>query len=287
MYFATEIQALLLIQPPVHQPSLQIIQKKAYSGNTKNKVYSVENAITSFYSILTTMESLSLPLSLSDISIPYINPSSIQLRYQENLEENSIERWAYLSDNRDYEEAFESLMDDLSKSTVNTSTIPQFYTDSGYSFSGTKSQSRVCVNQRIAVSFSIQNPLNEPLSIQSMQLQVSDKEANVEVSTDSMDLQPFETKTVTLFVTPKKPTTFIIKGVTFMISPSITITQALSLPKFRLNSTPSQRRRIEYGISQRMTVNVIPAHGVVACKVCLMNDDLFVDGRIQRHPFPI
>lgn len=267
MYFGTEVQSLLLIQEPVHQPSLQIIQKKVYSGNTKNKVYSIENAITSFYSIMSAMESLSLPLSLSDLSIPYINPSSIQLQYQENLEEDNFERWAYLSDNRDYEEAFESLMDSLSKSTINTSAIPQFYTDCGYSFSGTKPHSRVSVNQIIAVSFSIQNPLSELLSIKSMQLEVSDNGMNVEVSTDSMDLQPFETRNVTLFVTPKKPATFIIKGVTFMISPNITITQALSLPKFRLNRTPSHRRQVEYGVSQRMTFDVIPCHGVVGCTV--------------------
>lgn len=258
---------------PVHRPSLQLVQKWAYFVDDTNRVFCAENGISNFMAVLGNLDAAGIPASLDDLSVPYILPRSVDLRYQENAGKDEIQDWAFLSENREYEERFDPLMDQLRRSDVNSSQLSPL-------LESTKSHSRVNVNQSIAVSFTLQNPLNETLSIQEMKLQVTEPEA-VSLQSLRFEMKPFEVKKVTLFASPIIPISFTIKGVFFSLSPTISFTQSLSLPRIRLNRTLSQRQCPTYAQSHRLTVDVLPTNIAASCEVHVLSFHDSIDERIR------
>ena len=155
--------------------------------NDQNQVFSTESSLPSFSTFLQARNSLSNSFSYTDLCIPFILPSSIKLQYQENFGDEIIQSWAYLSDNREYEDAYAPLIEAISKSSINSRGIPQFNDCCSYSINETKGNSCIQINQKLAVSFQVQNPLNEELSILEMKLLSSMNEEMMEDIANKFD----------------------------------------------------------------------------------------------------
>lgn len=235
--------------------------------NDQNQVFSTESSLPSFSSFLQARESLSNTFSYTDLCIPFILPSSIKLQYQENLADEMIQSWSYLSDNREYEDAYAPLIEAISKSSINSRGIPQFNECCSYSMNETKGNSYIQVHQKIAVSFQVQNPLNEKLSILEMKLLSSMNEEMMEVSKEKLELLPFEQKTVSLTISSKQTSSFTITGVSFLLSNQITLSQPLKLPPYRLNTTMKQRRNLTYGVNNRLNIDILSTSLPISIKV--------------------
>ena len=225
---------------------MQRIQKAVYSVDDPFTRFDSESAISNFLSILSSMASIGMSMAFSSLSIPFIFAESIEVRAQQNAGDEQVSQWAlvYPTTPSSVNAAFERLFDGLERCDLPVSKDAV--------------RAKVHVNQMLAVRLKLQNPLRESLSIQQVRLKVSCPEDALEITPVQCELQPLEIKTITLFVKPKIPTLFEIEEVTFFISPTISFTHPLTLPKQRLNHTLQQRRQTVYAPPQKLILTVTP-----------------------------
>ena len=250
MYLSYDIQTLLLQTEPARAEAVQHILNLVYSAPNQFTRFDSETAISNFLSILSSMASVGMSMAFDSLSIPLIFPESIQVRAQQNIGEEQVSRWAVVVPTPSV--CSETGLDRLERCDLPVSKETL--------------RARVFVNQTLALCLTLQNPLRESLSIQQVSLNVSCAEA-LEVSPLQCDLQPLEIKTITLFIKLKIPTTFEIEGITFYISPTISFTHALTLPKQRLNHTLQQRRQAVYAPPQKLILTVSPIDCAIQYRV--------------------
>lgn len=237
MYIAYDIQTLLLQIPEARPEAIQQIQQHVYKANNHTR-FDEESAIPNFLPILSKMQHSEVAPMLETLSVPLIFSESIELRVQQNAEED-VNHWPLLYPRGDY--AYTALVEGLVKSDL--------------SLSREDVCAKVHLQQPVAICMKLQNPFNEILEFQQVSLDVSQPESVV-VTPQQLVLQPLEVKTLSLIVTPTTATPLTIQAVTFTLASSLTFTHALTFPRRRLNHSLQQRRQPTYASPQKLALTV-------------------------------
>ena len=258
-YLLEEIQLLFLQDEPIDLESLQYIQKLAYFDNSRNRVFDVDDAQRGFFEVLSKVPT-SIPISLDGLSIPYIRPDSIRLRYQENRGNPDISHWPYLSEDRVQDDHFGMILSAISRSRIDVSHVKQ-WSENGLR----RRNSEVTLDQKLCLECEIQNPLNESVICEDMIVMVKENSSFIEVEKTSVSLQALESRSIQLILAPQKTGLLHLTNIAYRIhapnacEQQFPISQPLHLQGVRLNRTLEQRQNCLYSEDPSLTLQVEPA----------------------------
>ena len=285
---------------------LATMQQSFLVETGRDRVFTTDTCWKEFFAIASQIPTVIPGYSYENLTIPYLRPSSIRVRYQENRGELDPAQWPLLSTNTLEDDRFGVLLTSVGRQYHDAAfQIPQWH-EAGLPGGGTpRVQCKVEVSQPVCVECKIQNPLNEPVVCSNVHListsassgngngngNNSSEETNMCMKMSEMDflLNPLETRTLQLMAVPTHTGAVRLAAVQFSIqstqtatatsstSPKpIVFTQPLTLRGKRLQRTLEQRQQVVYSEDNALTLHVIESAVAVAVKL---------EGVKKRHFF--
>ena len=143
---------------------LATVQQSLFIESGRDRVFTADACWKDFFAVVSQISMVLPHYSYENLTIPYLRPSSIHVRYQENRGELDPAQWPFLSTNTLEDDRFGVLLTSIGYQHHSVAPqIPQWH-EPGLPGGGTpRVHCRVEIGQPVCVECVIQNPLNEPV----------------------------------------------------------------------------------------------------------------------------
>ncbi|OCF34119.1 hypothetical protein I316_04067 [Kwoniella heveanensis BCC8398] len=139
----------------------------------------------------------------------------------------------------------------------------------------------VGVDETFQVQLVATNPLNAPSVLSDLTV-TFDPSDNVEVDTiDEVPLEPYETRVISLSVTPTSATTLKLSQVTFLFHRFFPCVQELQRKGRRLHTTKAQKLTPTYAEDTSLTIHVAPSRAILGVDITDIPETVYAGQEVE------
>ncbi|WVQ94767.1 hypothetical protein IAU59_001848 [Kwoniella sp. CBS 9459] len=140
----------------------------------------------------------------------------------------------------------------------------------------------VGVGEPLSVELVATNPLNAPLVLSDLTVSFDASEEDVEVETiEEISLEPYETRVISLTVTPGSATTLHLSQVTFLFHRFFPCVQSLGRKGRRLHATKAQKLTPSYAEDTSLTVHVTPSRAILGVELIDIPETVYAGEEVE------